>query len=189
MKSLIERIREGDQGALGELYDRTSALVHGLCLRILREPSAAEEVTLDVYLQVWNQAAAYDATRGNPEGWLLVIARSRALDRLRAGRRVRAVEMTASDAIDRLEVEPNGTAPAPLHADTAERRRIVAAALEKVSAEEREVLGCAFYRGMSHSEIASFLRQPLGTVKSRIRSGLSKLRRSLAPLAAGGVAW
>lgn len=189
MKALIERIREGDQAALGELYDRTSALVHGLCLRILRDPSAAEEVTLDVYMQAWNQAAAYDAARGNPESWLLVIARSRALDRLRSGKRARMLETPASESIDRLEVDPGPGSPATLPADATERRRIVAAALEKVSVEEREVLGCAFYRGMSHSEIANFLRQPLGTVKSRIRSGLSKLRRSLAPLAAGGVAW
>lgn len=189
MKSLIDRIRNGDQAALGEFYDRSSALVYGLCLRIVREPSIAEEITLDVFMQVWNQSAAYDETRGNPEAWLLVIARSRSLDWLRSVRRARSVERTSSQSIERIEAEPVTEAVASVTADSTERRNIVAAALEKVSLEEREVLGCAFYRGMSHSEIATHLRQPLGTVKSRIRSGLSKLRRTLAPLAAGGVAW
>lgn len=189
MKSLIDRIRNGDQAALGEFYDRASPLVYGLCLRIVREPSIAEEITLDVFMQVWNHSAAYDETRGNPEAWLLVIARSRSLDCLRSGRRARSIERATSQSIERIEVEPAVDVLPSVDADSSERRRIVAAALEKVSLEEREVLGCAFYRGMSHTEIATHLRQPLGTVKSRIRSGLSKLRRTLAPLAAGGVAW
>jgi RNA polymerase sigma-70 factor, ECF subfamily len=188
MKELIDGLRRGDQAALGDLYDQTSALVHGLCLRIVRDPLVAEELTLDVFMQAWNQAAAYDPARGTPEAWLLVIARSRALDWVRSARNARAQSEASLDVLDALGVEP--AAPESSESGAmSDRRRIVAAALEHVSVEEREVLGCAYFRGMSHSEIASFLKQPLGTVKSRVRSGLMKLRRSLAPLAAGGVSW
>jgi RNA polymerase sigma-70 factor, ECF subfamily len=189
MRTLIERITRGDQAALGEFYDRTSGLVFGLCQRIVRDPTAAEEITLDVYMQVWNHAATYDGARGTPEAWLLVIARSRALDHLRSAKakRVRQVE-----SIGEICAEPVAANEAAGDAAATDRRKIVADALGRVSKEEREVLGCAFFSGMSHSEISSHLKQPLGTVKSRIRSGLMKLRRTLAPFvagAAGGVAW
>jgi RNA polymerase sigma-70 factor (ECF subfamily) len=197
MKTLIERMTRGDQAALGEFYDKTSGLVFGLCQRIVRDPAAAEEITLDVFMQAWNQAAVYDASRGTPEAWLLVIARSRALDHLRSARTSKARQV---ESIDEICSEPAAVADVTAGAAATDRRRIVSQALERVSKEEREVLGYAFFSGMSHSEISSHLKQPLGTVKSRIRSGLTKLRRTLAPYvmsgigsdaagAAGGVAW
>lgn len=180
---LVARVMQRDQAAMAQLYDLTSGQVFGLCIRILRDRDAAEEAALDAYLQVWSRTASYDAQRGTFLAWLLTLARSRALDRLRSLRAATRRE----EPLERCDpASPADGTPAPALAG--ERKKLVAAALEKVSNEEREVLGFAFFQGLSHSEIAERLREPLGTVKSRIRSGMMKLRFYLAPLATGGAA-
>lgn len=184
MRELIARMTRGEEAALSELYDRASAQIFGLCSKILRDAQRAEEATLDVFLQAWNQAAAYDPSRGSPEAWLLVMARSRALDILRS-RRTTGLPQDAAEQVPDSSRAISGLAASM----SLEHRDRVVAALDRVPTEERQVLDCAFFAGMSHSEIARHLDQPLGTVKSRIRSGLSRLRRSLAPIAAGGEAW
>jgi RNA polymerase sigma-70 factor (ECF subfamily) len=168
----------GDQSALATLYDTTSRLVFGLVLRILTDRATAEEVLLDIYTQVWRQAGAYDNKRGAPLAWLMTIARSRAIDRLRSGRH----EQQSKEPLDSVgELSANTENPEEATA-ISERRTLVRSALESLSPEQREVIELAYYSGLSHSEIAARLGQPLGTVKTRTRLGMIKLREVLRPL-------
>lgn len=174
--TLIGRAAAGDQQAVSELYDATSRMVYGLVLRVLGDEAAAEEVLLDVYMQVWRQAASYDATRGAPLAWLATIARSRAIDRLRAGRQ----EWQRARSLETVSQQSTGESLEEA-AYMTELRGIVRGALGALSAEQREALELAYYGGLSHSEIAERLGQPLGTVKTRIRLGMMKLRDLLNP--------
>ena len=181
--ALIKRVADGDSSALTTLYDSTSRLVFGLILRVVTDRSSAEEVLLDVYTQVWRQASTYDAKRGAPLAWLMMIARTRGIDRLRSGKH----EHQHKESLDSIgEVTASTASP---EADTvmAERRQLVRSALETLSAEQREVIELAYYSGLSHSEIALRLGQPLGTVKTRTRLGLMKLRDMLRPLLEGQI--
>jgi RNA polymerase sigma-70 factor, ECF subfamily len=172
---LVERAAGGDADALAQLYDGTVSLVYGLALRILRDAGGAEEITEDVYMQVWRQATRYDSARGSVVRWLLTLTRSRAIDRLRAGATQRERSAPLDEAADVLE-----TMPGPEHAAAeGERRTLVRAALARLSAEQRQAVELAYFRGMSHSEIASHVGVPLGTVKTRIRLGMNRLRASL----------
>ena len=173
---LIRGVAEGDQQALASLYDATSRTVYGLLLRILSDPSAAEEVLLDVYAQVWRQAGAYCPERGRPLAWLTTIARSRAIDRVRRGRHEQqhAVPLDeAARAASGESVEEGVRA--------GEVRSIIRAALDALAPEQRDVIELAYYGGMSHSEIAAARGLPLGTVKTRTRLGLMRLREMLKP--------
>ncbi len=180
--ALIDRAAAGDQLAVSELYDATSRMVYGLVLRILGDEGAAEEVLLDVYMQVWRQAASYDARRGAPLAWLATIARSRAIDRLRAGRqewqRARSLETVSQQSTGENLEEATYVG---------ELREVVRGALVTLSDEQREALELAYYGGLSHSEIAERLGQPLGTIKTRIRLGMMKLRALLKPEYARGL--
>lgn len=177
---LIGRVAGGDQDALTALYDATNRLVYGLLLRILNNAATAEEVLLDVYVQVWKQATRYDGQRGNPRAWLATMARSRAIDRLRAdgqAARHEAQLVEASTAAAGHDAEKQ-----VVHEET---RRLVCTALEVLPPEQREVIELAFYSGLTHSEIAARLNQPLGTVKTRVRRGMAKLRGILGPIQEG----
>ena len=175
--TLIERAARGEEAALAGLYDGTVAVVHGLVLRILRDPALAEEVTGDVYLQVWHQAVRYDPTRGAPLSWLLTVARSRAIDRLRSAR---AEAERAAPLRDALDVASEDAGPEE-SSSLQERRRLVRAALATLAPEQRAALELAYFGGLSHSEIARRLGEPLGTVKTRIRLAMTKVRQLLAP--------
>lgn len=175
---LIRRIAAGEQSALGELYDSSSRLMYGLILRITSNPATAEEVLVDAYTQVWLQAQKYDPDRGTPLAWLLTIGRSRALDRLRAGR----VEQLRREPIETaLQAASSDASPERVAMDD-ERARMVRAAIAELTPEQREVIDLAFYLGLSHSEIAVHTGLPLGTVKTRIRLGMNKLREQLRAL-------
>jgi len=174
---LIARVAQGDQLALATLYDKTSRLIFGLVLRIVSDSSTAEEVTLDVYSQVWKQAAAYNSARGTPMAWLLTIARSRAIDRFRSGKQEQQRRETLDTATG---YAAPGDSPEQESASS-ERREIVRSALKELSAEQREVIELAYFQGLSHSEIAAQLGQPLGTVKTRTRLGMIRLRELLRP--------
>jgi RNA polymerase sigma-70 factor (ECF subfamily) len=177
--ALISRIACRDQEALAALYDATAAQVNGLALRILGDRGAAEEVTADVYLQVWRQAERYDPARGAPLSWMLTMARSRAIDRRRAAAGVGE----ASEPLRRaLEVPSDAPGPEESSA-VAERRRAVRAALSRLAAAQRRALELAYFGGLSHSEIAAALGEPLGTVKARIRIGMTRLREILGAAA------
>jgi RNA polymerase sigma-70 factor (ECF subfamily) len=176
--SLVELVATGDQSALATLYDATNRLIYSLILRVLGDVSSAEEVLIDVYTQVWRQAASYDANRGAPLAWMATIARSRAIDRLRSGwqdqRRKESLEVLG-------DAPTNAASPEEMTAES-ERRKFVREALNLLTPEQREVIELAYYSGLSHSEIAEKLKQPLGTVKTRTRLGMMKLREALAPL-------
>lgn len=178
--ALIARTGNGEEAAFAALYDATAALVHGLVLRILGDRSAAEEVTADVYFQVWRQAVRYDATRGTPLAWLLMLGRSRAIDRRRAG----AGRAREAEPLRSAEDLPAATPGPDEDAAIAQRRGIVVAALAQLAPEQRAPIELAYYAGKSHSEIAADLRLPLGTVKTRIRLGMTRLREALAAVVA-----
>ena len=174
---LLARIAVGDQSALGELYDASSAKVFGLAMKILGDHAAAEETTLDVYTQVWRRASSYDAERGTPGSWLMTLAKHRAIDRFRSSYLERG-----------RQVPLEHTAELPGHEETPEqysagleRQRLVQQALASLSVEQRQAIALAYYWGMSQSEIAEQLKLPLGTVKTRMRLGMIKLREVLAP--------
>jgi RNA polymerase sigma-70 factor (ECF subfamily) len=175
LAALVARAAKGDQTALATLYDETSALVYGLALRILRDQFAAEDVTIDVYAQVYRQVSSYDANRGTPSAWLVTLTRSRAIDRLRqeAQRREREESLEAATRMPSLTAGPEENSA------TTERRRLVQRALALLTPEQRQIIELAYYSGLSHSEIAATLEQPLGTVKTRIRTGLMLLRENL----------
>lgn len=186
-QALIECVRQmatGDQAALAKLYDTTNRLIYGLILRVLGDTGAAEEVLLDVYSQVWRQAASYDTQRGSPLAWLTTIARSRAIDRLRSGWQTQQRQESLDVVTDR---ETSAFSPEE-NTVMAERQRLVKQALAALSPEQREVIELAYYSGLSHTEIAERLGQPLGTVKTRTRLGMKKLRDALAPLLSVSVA-
>ena len=180
--ALIGRVADGDRTAFAALYDATSRMVFGLILRVVVDRSSAEEVLSDVYIQVWRQAKSYDTARGAPLAWLMTIARSRSIDRLRAGKPEQQKESLDSIA----ELTSNSVSPedASVHS---ERSRLVRSALSSLAPEQREVIELAYFSGLSHSEIALKLGQPLGTVKTRTRLGMMKLRDMLSPVLGGSL--
>ena len=171
---LIEQIGRGDETALAEFYDLTRRRTYGLALRILKDAGAAEEVTLDVYLQVWRSAEKFDTARGQALTWLLMQTRTRAIDRLRK-LGTRRTETTLDDASSLASPQARPDESLEL----TERSSSLLRAMAALVPEQREALGAAFFRGLSHSAIAKHLGLPLGTVKTRIRTGLAKLRHSL----------
>ena len=163
-----------DQAALGEFYDGTRVLVFGLALRILQDRTLAEEATLDTYFQVWRQAVKYDRARGTPLSWLCTLARSRSIDRLRASYRFKQQDSPTP-------AEPEMSGPGPEESLLLSERRLrVREAMNQLTAEQREVIEIAYFAGLSHSEIAERLALPLGTVKTRIRYGMMRLKELLA---------
>ncbi len=164
-QGVLQRLTSGDSGALAEFYDLYSRLVNGLALRILRNAAEAEDVVQEVFVQVWRQAERYDPERGSAQAWLCTIARTRALDRLR--RRTARREESG-------EALPGGGS-LPRTEETLAVRK----ALEVLSSDQREALELAYYEGLTQGEIAERLGQPLGTVKSRIRTAMIRLREVL----------
>lgn len=169
---LIGRMARGDRDAFAEFYDRYARLVYPLILRILRDPTEAADVLQDVFWEAWQGAAAYDAGRGTPEAWMVTRARSRAIDRVRSIRR--RSETFVAPVEENLAPDP--AAGAPDLAERAEDRGVLRSALEQLPDAQREVIELAYYAGLTQTEIAQHLTQPLGTVKTRIRLGLERLR-------------
>jgi RNA polymerase sigma-70 factor, ECF subfamily len=182
--ALVRGMAAGDDRALGALYDRWQGIVHGVVARILRQPNDIEDVVEETFWQAWRQASRFDPARGAVQTWLLTIARSRALDRARALRRRRESPIEGDDG----EVVVQQVAPDDpgLQTEAAEQRRIVTAALAQLPAEQREALELGYYGGLSQSEIAERTGQPLGTVKTRMRLAMQKLRSQLQILRSEG---
>jgi RNA polymerase sigma-70 factor, ECF subfamily len=175
----LARIADGEQPALGSLYDESSSLIYSMVLRVLGNVADAEEVTMDVYTQVWKGAAGYDASRGSVTAWLVTLARSRAIDRVRS-RSSRARKETALP--ETYDAPSLGHSPEQETEDVLRRDQVMTA-LATLPADQRQVVELAFYSGLTHSELAERLGQPLGTVKTRIRAGMSRLREQLAGIA------
>ncbi len=178
-KSLMECISNGDKNALEALYSRYSRPVYSLTIHMLRDPSAAEEVTQDTFFNVWRRAGSYKPDRGKVTSWLFSIAHNRAIDELRKRRREynrvqydvdlsnRPTESRSDDPMEYVTIQYEGTR--------------LKSALMKLRPEQREVVVLAYFGGLTHSEISRRLDQPLGTVKTRMRLAMKKLREVLRP--------
>jgi RNA polymerase sigma-70 factor (ECF subfamily) len=169
--ALLERIAARDQAAVADLYDRHNRLLFTLILRIVRDRGEAEEVLQEVFLSVWSKADTYNPTLGTPVGWLVRLARNRAIDRLRT----LTVRARAVDGVDEPPAPEN---PEEAAARSQEQGR-VRCALDALPPEQRELLEEAYFRGLTHSELAEAFALPLGTVKTRVRSGMQALRQHL----------
>jgi len=174
LAALLTRIARQDRDAFATLYDATSARTYGLVLRIVRRRDAAEEVTSDVYMQIWQQAARFDVARGSPLAWILTIARSRALDSLR---RRDPAEPQADPTL--LQAPAVADDPADLLHEV-NRNGLLYQAIAELAPNSRQLLGLAFFRGLSHQEIANHTGMPLGTVKTILRNALQSLQPRLA---------
>ncbi len=173
--TLVRSIAAGDQRSLHALYERAHRIVFTLAVRIVNSRETAEELTVDVFHDVWRRAAQYDPANGTVVGWIMNQARSRAIDRLRFEQRKKRVDPLAEVAA------PEAAADDPHRIlDVDEQERVLRAALTALTPNEREAIEIAFFSELTHAEVAERLAQPLGTVKTRIRSGLGKLRQALA---------
>lgn len=172
---LVQCIAAGDQLALHALYEDTHRIVFTLIVRIVNNRETAEEVTLDVFHDVWRRAPTYDAAGGSVVGWIMNQARSRAIDRLRFEQRKKRVNNGAESPLPLTSADDPGEA-----FDVREQGRLLRDALKILTPEERQTIETAFFSEMTYCDVAAQLNQPLGTVKTRVRSGLGKLRRALA---------
>lgn len=170
----MRRIADRDGGALAGLFERHAPVTLGLLQRILGGRGEAEEVLQEVFLQIWMQADRYDGARSTPRGWILMLARSRALDRLRRRESARRREEIVGEEAGEM-VSPLGTE----RLESLEVKRQVSSALGALSPDQRRCIELAFFEGLTHTQIAERLEAPLGTVKSRILLGMNKLRQAL----------
>jgi RNA polymerase sigma-70 factor, ECF subfamily len=171
--ALIERIVAQDETALASLYDRYAHMLLSVLTRILRDTQAAEEILQDIFYQLWRNAAQFDASRGSLPGWLLVIARNRAISRLRRRNPAEGEEWKESAATSTFHLETALSQQQMLGR--------VKAALENLPKEQRAAIELAYFEGLTHSEIAQRTGDPLGTVKTRLRSAIETLKRNLHP--------
>jgi RNA polymerase sigma-70 factor (ECF subfamily) len=173
--TLVRRLLQRDVGAFEQLYDRHSRAIYGLVLRILQQAGTAEEVVQDIFLQLWRNAAQFDASRGPFVPWLFTLARNRALDTLRLkSERQRRQE----DQVD--ELPPVAAAPEYEKVlDEKRRAERVRALMAGLNPQQKKAIELAYFEGLSHTEIAAALKEPLGTVKSWIRNGLLRLKEEL----------
>lgn len=178
-RRLVERIIAKDSLAISELYDRFGRLVFSVALKILGNSESAEEVTQDVFVQIWRKAASFDPRLGNLSTWIASIARNRAIDRLRR-LRIRPDESSLAwdDCCEDNPDEQSLVEPALI---TTDQRRSLIVALQTLPEEQQKALAMAYFQGMTQQEIARTLHEPLGTVKTRIRLALIKLRSVLHP--------
>ncbi len=169
--ALIDRLVQRDETALAALYDRYAGVISSVLHRILRDNQAVEEILQDIFLQLWNAASRFDASRGSLPAWLVVIARNRAISRLRRH------NPAAGDAL----LEGMAVSPFNLESSAARQQLVdrVKASIENLPEEQRAAVELAFFEGLTHSEIAARTGDPLGTVKTRLRSALETLRRTL----------
>jgi RNA polymerase sigma-70 factor, ECF subfamily len=171
---LLTQIAAGDRNALSQLYDRYSRMIYAIAWKSLNSVEDCEEVVLDVFAQVWKIADRFDAEKGSVEQWIFTLARSRIIDRLRKIQRVNKVNTVIAAE---KEIEFPTTSVCPLESvEIAERRKQVLSALDLIPAAQRQVIEMAYYQGLTHTEIAAATGLSPGTVKTRLRLGLSKLR-------------
>jgi RNA polymerase sigma-70 factor (ECF subfamily) len=173
--TLLSRLLQKDVSAFEQLYDRHSRLVYGLVLRILQQASTSEEVVQDVFLQLWRNAEQYDSSRGPFVPWLCTVARNRALDQLRLKSERQRRREEQPDELPSVVVAPDYEKAL----DEKRRAERVRALLASLIPQQKKAIELAYFEGLSHSEIAEALKEPLGTVKSWIRNGLLRLKEGL----------
>jgi len=185
-EQLMERIAGGDRASFEALYELYSPLLYSICLKILRNPSDAQPVLHDVFWEVWRLAKRFDPERGTPRTYLMTLARSRAIDRLRGDRRRVATHQQAH-LLGECSLEERMLSDEPAHkAIRSENGQLLGRAIQTLTSAQQNVLQCAYFEGLTHSEIAEKLDMPLGTVKTNIRQSLIKLRKVLRQLDPGG---
>ena len=181
-EELMQRLFYGDLQAFEVLYSRYADLVYSTALRILRDVHLAEDMVQEIFLRLWRKPESYEAQRGRFLTWLMSVARNRAVDELRSrGRRFRHETPTASGEQQEREIADGGEHDPALTAQLAEQRRAIRAALAGLPAEQRQVIELAYFGGYTQQEISTMLGQPLGTVKTRIRLGMQKLKLAITP--------
>jgi RNA polymerase sigma-70 factor (ECF subfamily) len=173
LATIIAKVATGDQVAFAALYDQLAPTLFGVVRRVLRDPSQAEEVTQEVFVEIWKQAARYDGSRGSVRTWTVTIAHRRAVDRVRSEQAHRDRQLRTAAAEQADVMTPEDIA---LESDDSRRAR---AAMSELSDAQREALELAFYEGLTHVQIADHLGVALGTVKTRIRDGLIRLRTAM----------
>jgi RNA polymerase sigma-70 factor (ECF subfamily) len=178
---LLARVAKGDHEAFSCLYDQSSTLLYTLAFRILGDREQAAELIQEVYLEVWRKIARYDVGRGTPIAWLVTVTRSRAIDRLRS-RSSRGQRLL--DSLEHpLVSQTPAVGPNPHEAqEDLQLRQVMAKAILELPGPQQQAIEMAFYQGMTHQEIVAKLNQPLGTVKTRIKLAMAKLRASLHPV-------
>jgi RNA polymerase sigma factor (sigma-70 family) len=175
---LLSKVALGDQAAFAQFYEITSSHLYGVALRILRDPPAAEEILQEAYVNVWHHAGSYEAAKSQPLTWLTTIVRNRCLDQLRR-RELDTVTLTSDDDdAPAYDLPSDAMTPAEMLIAGAEARS-VKDCVDTLDAGPKQAIALAFYQGLSHSELADHLRQPLGTVKSWVRRGLERLKACL----------
>lgn len=170
LRELISKISRGCESALGKLYDRMISQIFGLALKILRSQTEADEVTIDVFKQIWDKACDYTPDRGTPSAWLITLTKSRAIDKLRSDMRRRSLQDTLHDDI------PADIDPPDETAETREKRALIEKALSELTPKQRESIELAYFHGLTQTEISARMNEPLGTVKSWMRAGMIRLR-------------
>jgi RNA polymerase sigma-70 factor (ECF subfamily) len=179
--ALMVRIAGRDASAVGELYDRHSRVLFALICRILRDEGESEDVLQEVFLRVWDKAESYDPVLGSPTAWLVRIARNRAIDRIRA-RQARPASQSADETLNVVPADEQGTPDPERSAALSEEQRAIAEALSRIPPEQRILIEQAFFQGYTQSELAAKFQLPLGTVKTRIRTGMIAMRDHLQHL-------
>ena len=174
LADLLARSARGDSQAFAQLYDATAARSYGLALRVVRDPSQAEEVVQEVYLDAWRQSARYDAGRGSVMSWLLTIVHRRAVDRVRS-----AEAANRRDATYHQQNNPVAHDTTAEAAEASLEAHRVRTAMQELTAIQREALELAYFGGYTHTEVATMLDLPVGTAKTRIRDGLIRMRDAL----------
>jgi RNA polymerase sigma-70 factor (ECF subfamily) len=181
-RALLRAVAAGDKEALRQLYTRHSAVLFALSLRVLSDHTEAEDVLQEAFVQIWKTAGSFDEGRGKPLGWLIMLTRSRAIDRLRSRKtRSRVTESMAKDTSQSGE----STTPAD-EAQASEAQQTIRDALKSLPSEQRVPIEMAYFGGLTQFEIAQQLSQPLGTVKTRMRNGMMRLREQLGSAAVRG---
>ena len=176
---LLARVGKGDAQAFAQCYEQSSSVLFTLALRILNNHDEASELLQDVYIEAWRKAGSFDPKRGSPMAWLITLTRSRAIDRLRASAS-RGRNLT--DSIDETSDDLRSVLPDPFDTHALEElRMLVMEAFKDLPAPQQEAIELAFYGGLTHAEIAAKLDKPIGTVKTRIKLGMNKLRYALRP--------
>ena len=175
-KVLLQLMKKRDEKSLEMLYERYSKLIYSLALRIVGAVSDAEEITQEVFLKLWENAGSYDSTKGSPFSWVMTVARRHAIDRIRSKSFRDKRNETTLDAVDNLTGRMDVTSTVIM----IEESQAIRKALNRLSSQDRVILELAYFEGLTHSEIASRLEQPLGTVKTRLRHGIMELKKIIS---------